>query len=128
MYGSQNWWFRYTQNGRRYAVTLRTPDEAEAIKRATAVLAEGLLAAEAYTPNEPAPRRREIHGLIDQYLKKAQDRNKKPLRPETADVRRYILKKFVADCAIHQAADITLPKIEGWLARLKEAGKAKDTC
>jgi hypothetical protein len=83
---SKFWWFRYTESGKRHAVSLRTSDEAEAITRAQAILAEGLIASEAYTPSEPAPRRREIHDLINQYLKDAQNRHKKPLRAVTADV------------------------------------------
>jgi len=128
MSGSQFWWFRYTRDGQRYAVSLRTPNEAEAITRAQAILAEGLIAAEAYAPEEPTPRRREIHSLIERYLKEAQSRHKKPLRPNTADVRRYILKKFVADCSIYHVGDITLPKIQQWLNRLKAEGKSADTC
>jgi hypothetical protein len=65
MSGSQFWWFRYTRDGQRYAVSLRTPNEAEAITRAQAIPAEGLIAAEAYAPEEPTPRRREIHSLIE---------------------------------------------------------------
>ena len=75
MSGSQYWWFRYTQDGQRLAVGLRTPDENEAITRARAILAEGLLAAHAYNPNEPAARKREIHGLIDQYLNAIRNRS-----------------------------------------------------
>jgi integrase len=43
-------------------------------------------------------------------------------------VRRYILKKFVADCSIYHVGDITLPKIQQWLNRLKAEGKSADTC
>jgi integrase len=128
MPNSQYWWFRYRQDGQRHAVSLRTPDEAEAITRARAILAEGLIAAAEYTPNEPAPRRREIHGLIDQYLKEAQNRHKKPLRAGTADTRRYVLNTFVTDCSINQLGDISLSQIQRWLIRLKENGKSADTC
>jgi len=127
MAGSQYWWFRYTRDSQRYAVSLRTSDEATAITRAQAILAEGLIAAEAYAPNESAPRRREVHGLIDLYLEESQARNKKPLRPVTADTRRYILKKFVADTAISRAGEITGSKINQWLAQLKRDGRSKDT-
>jgi integrase len=125
---SKFWWFRYTENGQRHAVSLRTTDEAEAITRAKAILAEGLMVTEQYTRNEPAPRRREIHGLIEQYLKDAQTRHKKPLREVTADVRRHILQKFVSDCSINRVSDITLPRIHSWLDRLKEEGKRAHTC
>jgi integrase len=91
-------------------------------------LAEGLSSIESFNPVQPLQRQREIHSLIDQYLRDAQNRNKKPLRAETAKVRRYILNKFVKHCGIIQVGDITLPKIEVWLAGLKAEGKAKDTC
>jgi hypothetical protein len=91
-------------------------------------LAEGLSSIESFNPVQPLQHQREIHSLIDQYLRDAQNRNKKPLRAETAKVRRYILNKFVKHCGIIQVGDITLPKIEVWLAGLKAEGKAKDTC
>lgn len=128
MSGSQYWWFRYTRDGHRYAVSLRTADESEAITRAQAILAEGLIAAEAYTPNEPAPRKREIHSLIERYLEAAQSRNRKPLRAVTADTRRYILRKWVTDCAINRVEDINLFGIQRWLNQLRAQGKSADTC
>jgi integrase len=124
---SKFWWFRYTESGKRHAVSLRTSDEAEAITRARAILAEGLIASEAYTPSEPAPRRREIHDLINQYLKDAQNRHKKPLRAVTADVHQYILQKFVTDCSISRVGDINLSRINGWLDQLKKEGKSAHT-
>jgi integrase len=127
MTGSQNWWFRYTRDGRQYRVTLRTPDLAEAIIRGRAILAEGLIASEVYVPNESAPRRREIHDLIDLYLEEGQNRLKDSLRKVTADSRRYILKKFVADSAISTAVEITGSKINQWLIGLKREGKSKST-
>jgi integrase len=127
MPGSRFWWFRYTQDGQRHSVSLRTEEESEAITRAQAILAEGLIAAEEYTPLEPAPRRREIHGLIEQYLKDAQARNKKPLRAGTAADYRYILESWVADSGISRVGDITLSKINQWLAALKAQGKSLDT-
>jgi hypothetical protein len=84
-----------------------------------------LVAAEAYTPILPAGRKHKIHDLINEYLKYAQTRNKKPLRKTTADVRRYIFKQFVSDCEITRVGDITLRKIQDWLTRLKEPGKAQ---
>ncbi len=124
---SKKWWFRYTQDGKRHAVALLTEDEAEAITRARALLAEGLIAAEAYTPNEPAPRKREIHSLIDQYLEESQSRTKDAMRKVTADTRRYILQKFAADTGISRAGEITGAKISQWLVQLKRDGKSKDT-
>jgi hypothetical protein len=100
---------------------------AEAIIRARAILAEGLIASEVYVPNESAPRRREIHDLVDLYLEEGQNRLKDSLRKVTADSRRYILKKFVADSAISTAGEITGSKINQWLIGLKREGKSKST-
>jgi integrase len=124
---SKYWWFRYTKEGQRHAVSLRTDDLDEATTRAQAILADGLMAAKAYTPTKSIPEKREITGLIERYLQEAQDRDKKPLRVRTANVRRYILNRFVSDCGIHQVSGITLPKIQDWLTQLKAEGKAKDT-
>src|ERR1700682_3352632 len=79
---------------------------------------------EEYNPSEPAPRRWEIHGLIDQYVKDAQARNKKPLRLRTAKDYKYILVKWVADCGISRVGDITVSKIDQWLLALKSQEKA----
>jgi integrase len=127
MLGSQYWWFRYSRDGQRFAISLKTPDEALAITRARAILAEGLIAAEQYSPSELPPRRREIHGLVDKYLADAQGRNRKPLRAVTAETRRYILKKFCSDMGIERVGDITAQKINQWLKKLKEDGKSQDT-
>jgi site-specific recombinase XerD len=108
-------------------VALRTPDLAKAITRARAVLAEGLIAAEAYAPDQPAPKKREIHGLIEQYLEEAQNRTKDALRKVTADTRRNILEKFARDTSINRGGEITGAKITQWLVQLKKDGKSKDT-
>ncbi|HET9377793.1 MAG TPA: site-specific integrase [Chthoniobacterales bacterium] len=128
MKGSRYWWFRWSQYGRRYAQSLKTEDEGLAITRAQAILAEGLSSVETFNPAEPPRRHREIHGLIDQYLVSAQARNKKPLRPGTADTRKYILQKFVKDMAISRVGEINAQKINQWLLALREQGKSQDTC
>jgi hypothetical protein len=122
MSGFQFWWFRFTRDGQRHAVPLRTPDEGIAVSRAKAILVEGLIAAADYAPGHSAPRKREIHGLVDLYLKDAQNRHKKALRIVTADNRRYVLNKFITDCSINRVSDVTLPAIQRWLIRLKNDG------
>ena len=42
MPGSKYLWFRWTEDGKRYAVSLKTNDEAVAITKARAILAEGM--------------------------------------------------------------------------------------
>lgn len=135
MTGSKNWWLRYSSEKRQRRVALRTADLAEAITRARAILAEGLVAAEAYRPNESAPRKREIHDLIERYLEQAQSRTKDPLRKVAADSRRYILQKFASDTGVNRASEITAAKISkwlvhsllGWVIRWKSSNEATDT-
>jgi hypothetical protein len=55
MAGSKFWRFHWTKNGQRHARSLKTDDEAEATTRAQAILAEGLVATEAYTPENQSP-------------------------------------------------------------------------
>ena len=127
MPGSRYWWFRYSQNGQRYSCSLRTENEAEAITRAQAILAEGLIASEAYDPSEPPARRREIHSMIERYLEDAISRNKKPLRKDTAKSRRYVLEKFVKDMGISRVNEMTAQKINQWLAALRAQGRSQAT-
>lgn len=128
MPGSKFWWFRWTRYGKRYGQSMKTEDETLATTRAQAILAEGVVSVESFNPTGPTQRAREIHAVIEDYLKQAQDRHKKPIRAGTAYIHRYILKKFVIDCSIHQVRDITLPKILDWIEWLKDQGKAKETC
>ena len=71
MAGSKFWWFHWTKDGQRHAVSLRTDDLDEATIRAQAILAEGLMTAKAYTPTKSIPEKREITGLIERYLQDA---------------------------------------------------------
>jgi integrase len=104
---SRIWWFRFTQGGKRNAVSLKTDDEPTAIIKARAILAEGLF--------EP-PRAQSIEALITQYLRVAQERSKKPLRPETAKRIGYILRSYAKGSQIESVSQITHGSILQWLA------------
>lgn len=117
--GSANWWFRYTlANGKRIQVGLKTPDEAEAIERARTIQAEDLIT---------KPDRAEIALVIERYLAAAMARNRKPMRPLTAESVRGNLTRFVAARELQFPTQVTRQNLEGWLSSLRTLGKAQDT-
>jgi hypothetical protein len=115
---SRVWWFRWTEGGKRYAISLKTDDEAVAIGKARAILAEGLSSPHSQTGIEHA---------ISQYLREAQERPKKPLRPETAKRRRYILQSFATENGIEFVGQITHKVIESWVASRSGSADTRHT-
>jgi len=116
MTGSRFWWFRWTQRGRRYAVSLKTDDESIAITKARAILVE-----EIFIPGvQPT-----LDESITQYLRVAQERAKKPLRPEVAKTRGYILRKYAVDMQVKMVGQINHNSVSEWLR--SRAGVSRDT-
>jgi integrase len=118
MSGSRYWWFRWTEDGKRNAVSLKTEDEAEAITKARAILAEGLINPKQKTAIERA---------ITDYLQIAQKRARKPMRPETAKTVSFILQSYAKHSGIEYVGNITQRSIEDWVATLRDQGKSRDT-
>ena len=118
MSGSRYWWFRWTEDGKRNAVSLKTEDEAEAITKARATLAEGLINPKQKTAIERA---------ITDYLQIAQKRARKPMRPETAKTVSFILQSYAKHSGIEYIGHITQRSIEDWVATLRDQGKSRDT-
>jgi integrase len=120
---SKFYWYRWTENGKRKAVSLQTDDLAEAFTKVKQIQAGAW-----YSRWERAePTRTSARKLVEEYLKVAQGRAKKPLRLETAKVRSYILHKFLADRGIEDIGQITHGNVEAWLADRKRAGVSQDT-
>jgi hypothetical protein len=109
---------RFTQGGKRHAVSLRTGDEAVAIVNARAILAEGL--------GVPGLKFSVDHAITE-YLRVAQERAKKPVRPDTARRQGYILRKFERDAGIECVGQITHKSIDEWLRGFKDAKRSGDT-
>jgi integrase len=102
MHGSRFYWYRWTgPDGQRRAVSLKTDDEAEAIRRARSVSHESFT-----NPMSP------LIPLLDRYLNEARNRNKKPIRAETARVHRYILAKFISVQKLSQLSDLTSKQLD----------------
>lgn len=119
MPGSKYLWFRWTEDGKRHAVSLKTEDEPEAITKARAILAEGII--HRMTPRAP------IDTLVAEYLAGAQERPKKPMRPNTAKNVGNLLRRFTRENGIEVARQIGPQKLREWLQTLKLEGRSKDT-
>jgi len=117
--GSANWWFRYTPpGGKRVQVGLKTPDEAQAITRARAILAEGVLV---------KPEKTALDLVVNRYVTSAQNRNRKPMRKQTAKEARRVLSTFIAVRNLKYPTDVTIPNVQAWLDQLRSAGRSQDT-
>ena len=115
---SRVWWFRYTQGGKRHAVSWRRMMKHWLSSRR-----------EQYSPRElGVPRGKlSVDRAITEYLRVAQERAKKPMRPDTARRQGYILRKFVGDAGIEFVGQITHRSIEDWLRGFKDAKRSADT-
>jgi integrase len=121
MAGSKFWWYRWQENGKRHAISLKTDDVGEAIKKVREIQSgtyEVQWQQPTQQPTTLATKR------VEDYLAKAQKRAKKPMRPGTAARQGAILLKFLKDAQINDARTITLSAIEKWL---NSVGGSKDT-
>jgi integrase len=122
---SRNYWLRYTdETGVRRFLALRTSDEVEAIQRARAFQAEGMI-----YPGKATPRllRSKITDVVNAYIKAAQERHAKPMRAITAAQAKGNLSRFIRARELQSPADVSPKNLDAWLADLKSKGKAQDT-
>ena len=118
MPGSRYWWYRWTDpDGKRHAVSLKTDDEAEAIKLARSIGVESV----------SQPRQSSITPVLDRYFSEARLRNRKPMRPETARTNRYVLQKYIHDQDLNLLSDISSNSLDRWLADLRKEKYAGET-
>ncbi len=123
MPGSRFYWYRWTQEGKRHAVSLKTDDLAEAIQKAKEIR----VGAAFPRWNRAKPYTTPLTKLVEDYLTAAQKRRKKPMRPDTAKRQEFILLKFLKDSAAETVMQITKRLIDCWLGELEEAGRSADT-
>jgi integrase len=124
--GSRNWYFRfYDSEGKRRTITLGTDDLAVALQKKRAILGGQLVSTGQMTRVDA--KLVGIYKVIDDYLKNAQSRRKKPMRERTAKKQGAVLLKFVKDSGIESVYDITRGLPEGWVAKLEKEGKSADT-
>ena len=115
-------WYRWSESGKRHAVSLKTDDPSEAIKKIKEIQAGRLFARwERAEPLKTAATK-----AVEKYLVLAQKRDKKPMRPEVAKTVGYILRKYLTDMEVTDLRQITRVSIKEWITRLKH-GSSKDT-
>jgi hypothetical protein len=124
MPGSKFLWYRWTQDGIRQAVSLKTDDLSEAIKKIEQIRTGTYIAQWA---GKSQPPKTHLTKLVENYLSKAQDRGKKPMRPRTAKKKEAVLLKFLRDSGVALVEQISQPTVESWLAKLKKEGRSLDT-
>jgi integrase len=123
MPGSKFYWYRWTQDGKRHAVSLKTDDLSEAITKIKEIQAGAFFA----RWERATPLGTPVTKLVEDYLAAAQKRAKKPMRSGTASRQGAILLKFLRDCAVETAHQITHRKISEWLEKGIILGWSADT-
>jgi hypothetical protein len=106
MPGSKFYWYRWTQGGKRRAVSLKTDDLSGAVKAVRRIQAGEWIARweRAEAPETAAT------SLVEDSM--AQQRAKKPMRTRTAKTIKYILLKFLKDNRIESAQKIDCRTVE----------------
>ena len=122
MPGSKFFWYRWTENGRRFAVSLKTEDESTAIieklKIAKDVARRGSSSYRKQT-GEPEPQT-QMGNVIKQYLEYAKNRDRKPMSPKTAKTVSYELNRFAKESGIESLRDLQPDSMGLWLKSLKK--------
>ena len=122
MPGSKFYWYRWTQNGKRLAVSLKTDDLGEALAAVKQIQAgEWITSKPIPGPGTQATK------VVEDYLTMVGGRAKKPMRPRTAKMAKYVMMKFLKDRHISSTNEISYRGMEGWLAELKKDGRSPDT-
>jgi integrase len=130
MPGSRFWWYRWSENGQRFAVSLKTEDESTAILEKAKIVAD--------VQRRGSASYRAIKGggdgastgaeaIVDRYLDDAKNRTRKPMRPETAKTVGFVLKRFLRESDIADIRALSTGTMQAWLKKLKQKGRASET-
>jgi integrase len=127
MAGSRYYWYRWMEKGKRFAVSLETEDETEALLKKRDIVADvEKRGSEVYRsrPNTPAPAN-EFAKTIAEYLADGMSRNRRPLSPGTAKTIGYELNRFAADSGVHGLRDLKPDSMALWLRSIKTKKSAE---
>jgi integrase len=127
MPGSRWLWYRWSENGRRYAVSLETEDEATAIVKKKAILADvARRGSEAYRKQAVGGSgpQNEMSRVIWEYLENAKNRDRKAMLPVTAKNIRYVLDLFAEESKIEGLGDLIPNSMSTWLKAQKKKGRS----
>jgi integrase len=124
---------RYSINGKRIAISLKTDDLTEALKRAEVIKATGIVPMDLEVP-ENFRRRLESETAktpaileVERYEAESQRRERNPVNKFVARDRTTVLKKFLVDTNVDHPAQFTGQKILRWVKDLRAAGKSTET-
>src|SRR5262249_51850232 len=120
MQGSRFYWYRWTEDRKRRAVSLKTDDLSEAIKKLKEIQTGAWFARWERAEKATTP----ITGSVEKYLDQAQKRRKKPMRPETARRVKNALLQFATDRGINDVGEIIHSSISEWIDGLEKAGRS----
>jgi integrase len=126
MPGSRFLWYRWTEAGKRYSVSLKTESEAEALIKKQEIVRD--VAKRGSAPygkqkGEPAPAN-QIAKIIREYLAEAMSRDRKPMTAGTAKTVGYELNLFAKESNIDSLRDLQPESMQQWL---KSKKKTKST-
>jgi integrase len=133
---SRFYWFRHTINGKRLAVSLKTDDLGEALKRAAVIKATGLCNMVPTDLEVSDSFKRRLEGEIEKtpgileverYEAESQNRERNPVNKYVARDRTTVLKKFLSDANITHPAQLNGQKILRWVKNLRATGKSTET-
>jgi integrase len=126
MPGSRFFWYRWSENGKRFAVSLETEDESTAILKKKAIVADvARRGSESYRKqnSEPAAAN-QIAKVIREYLADGMSRDRKSMTPRTAQNLSYLLNQFAKESRIDSLRDLQPDSMTLWL---KSQRKTKST-
>jgi hypothetical protein len=99
MPGSKYLWYRWSENGRRYAVSLQTEDEATAVIEKQKIVRDvALRGSESYGKKNGEPVvANQFAKVVREYLAEGQNRDRKAMTPRTAKNLGYLLNQFAKE-------------------------------
>jgi integrase len=128
MPGSKYWWYRWSENGKRYAISLKTEDEATAIEKRKDIMVDvarrGSSAYQKQT-SQSAPAN-QMEKVIREYLGEAMSRDRKPMTPDTAKNQKYVLDLFISEAGINNLSDLGPDSMAQWI-KTKKKTKSTET-
>jgi integrase len=122
MPGSRFWWYRWSEAGKRYAVSLQTEDEATALIKKHEIVkdvAERGSSAYGKQSGESIPANQLPH-VVREYLAEAKSRDRKPMTHWTAKTISYELNRFAKESGIESLRDLQPDSMQLWLKSLKK--------
>jgi integrase len=128
MPGSRFWWYRWTEAGKRYSVSLKTESEAEALIKKQEIVrdvAQRGSASYGKQKGEPAPVN-QLAKIIREYLAEAMSRDRKPMTAGTAKTVGYELNLFAKESSIDSLRDLQPESMQQWL-KSKKKPKSTET-